>query len=157
MKKILIAVFISALLFACNNEKKTAPGAELRVSQEQLAIWNGLKGKYALYAHKDAAISSVDQLAGKTLLIAFVLPTSRDVTAQGGDAKSMETFVGDAMQVINAFRMTPTPSLQNNPELYLSNILEKSDNVGFVLESVADTLGLTKSPKLVRLYLEALK
>lgn len=182
MKKILITVFISALLFACNNEKKAAPGVELRVSQEQLAMWNGLKGKYALYAHKDAGISSVDQLAGKTLLIAFVLPTSYDVTAQGGDAKSMEKidvdwhtgsilgtwflrgmdaksmeFVGDAMHVIEAFRMGPRPLLQNNPELYMSNLLEESDKVGFVLESMTDTLGLTKSPKLVRLYLEALK
>jgi len=153
MKKILIAVFASAVLFACKNEKKPAIGVELRVSKENLKMWNSLKNQYTLYAQKDAAISSVDQLAGKTLLIAFVLPTSEDVTAQGGDAKSMETFVGDAMQVINAFRMNPKPSLQNNPELYLSNLLEQSDQVGIVLESVADTLGLTKSPKLVRLNL----
>ena len=130
----------------------TGPASvELRGPADVVGVLEGLKGKYALYAHRSANISKIEDLTGKRLSIALVVNRAEDIKALGGEQKITGAIIGDAERVIGALHLNATPSVQNSATDYLPQLLQDSTAVGLLLVSVAESLGVSKSSRLVRL------
>jgi hypothetical protein len=97
--------------------------------------WNG---KYVFFAHQDGGIKRMADLAGKTLMIA------------GIDA-DIGTMMGDATEFLKAAGIDMQLALQNNPEMYDKQFLEKNDTVGFMIASLAGHYKFAQNDKLARI------
>ena len=108
----------------------------LKAPNEIQELWKQWNGKYAMFVHKDAKVSDFKDLDGMMVMVAFI--ESNDIL---GDAESFSKKSGVKLMI----------GLQNNPDMYDKQFLERSSSIGIMVDKVAKLYKFNINNKLLRI------
>ena len=148
-------VVVCAMLTGCQGSpeddtagpraKKDAPKKkviELKAPKAAADLWLRWNGKYVLYAHRTAGISSFSDLAGKSITCAYI-NTDRERWV-------CDNILGDMSSLQKAGGISATIGIQNNVEAYGKRLVENKTSIGFMSAGLAEHYKLKDEAKLVR-------
>lgn len=113
----------------------------LTAPEAVVELWKSWNGKYVIYAHRDVGIQEIGDLDGMVLFIALI-------------NVAMDDVMGDAAAFMNASGVELSFSIQNNVNIYKSQLLEDTAHIGFMIPEVAAEYHLKDNDSLVRLEFE---
>jgi hypothetical protein len=113
----------------------------LAAPEEVIELWSSWNGKYVLYAHRDVGIQEFDDLDGMVLFIALI-------------NVSMDDVMGDAAAFIHTGGIEMSFSIQNNVDIYKTQLLEEASRIGFMVPEVAAEYRLEESDSVIRIEFE---
>jgi len=137
-----VAIATGAAL-ATHAQEATLPAAvlELKAPEAVSQLWAGWQGKYVLFAQKADGIGEFKDLNGKRLQCGVI-------------EVDFQTIFGDAAALKKTGELDVEIALQNNPDVYAQQFLERPNTVAFVTPEVARHYGFYDNPKLVELRIK---
>ena len=115
---------------------------QLRAPKATANLWQSWGGKYVLYAHRSAGITSFSDLSGRSIMCAYINTDREPWVCDNvlGDMKSLQLTGG----------IPPAIGIQNNPEAYGKRLIEDETCIGFMAAGIAEHYELEDEAELVR-------
>ena len=130
---VLVPIITSLLTFQCIAQDNIL---RLEAPKELLELWKQWNGKYVMYVHKEAAIKRIKDMHGMVLMVAFI--ESNDI-------------LDDGVKFSKKSGLKLKLMLQNNPQIYDKQFLEKYSSIGMMVVNVAKHYEFDSNVKLSRI------
>jgi len=130
---VFVPIIISLLTFQCIAEDNIL---RLKVPKDLLELWEHWDGKYVMYVHKEAGVKNFKDIDGMVLMVAFI---------------ESKTILDDGVKFSKKSNLKLKLMLQNNPQMYDKQFLEKFSSIGMMVTNVAKHYKFDINDKLSRI------
>lgn len=151
MKLIVFSVGILALLATSCSKSDSSKLAsdkspslnvlQVKASAPVVELWKSWGGKYVVIAHRVGGIKSLSDLEGRLVMCAYINTDEEPWVC--------DNVTKDLGALRDAAGIQLATGIQNNPDVYGKQLLEKPDAVGFMSAGIAKHYKFKNEEKLV--------